>query len=106
MQRKGFLHVRQFSCCTDYQQTDFQKSNPNSISSNVSAIRYVQKILSLQDPSKTFLVRKIILGCHQSAPSKDSRLPYYRSHFCKDVKINGLFCKKKNNRILQKIQFC
>lgn len=48
----------------------------NSISHHVSPISYmyVHKILSLQDPSESFLVRKIIQGCHYSAPIKDSRL--------------------------------
>lgn len=49
--------------------------SPSSISSHVSAISYVHKILNLQDPAEAFLVKKILQGCHHSAPSKDSRLP-------------------------------
>lgn len=47
---------------------------PSSISTHVSAISYVHKILNLQDPAEAFLVRTILQGCHYSAPCKDSRL--------------------------------
>lgn len=46
-----------------------------SISSYVTAITYVHKILNLQDPPEAFLVKKIQQGCHHSAPCKDCRLP-------------------------------
>lgn len=49
--------------------------SPNSISTHVSAVSYVHKILGLSDTTNTFFVRKILQGCHHSAPNKDSRLP-------------------------------
>lgn len=49
--------------------------SPNSISTHISAVSYVHKILGLLDTTYTFLVRKILQGCHHSAPNKDSRLP-------------------------------
>lgn len=49
--------------------------SPNSISTHISAVSYVHKILGLSDTTNTFLVRKILQGCHYSAPNKDSRLP-------------------------------
>ncbi|XP_062605442.1 uncharacterized protein LOC134267234 [Saccostrea cucullata] len=49
--------------------------SPSSISSHISAISYLHKILGLSDPSDAFLVRKIMQGCHRSAPNKDTRLP-------------------------------
>lgn len=49
--------------------------SPNSIATHVSAISYVHKLLETTDPADTFLVKKIMQGCHHSAPSKDSRLP-------------------------------
>lgn len=49
--------------------------SPNSIATHVSAISYVHKLLGTTDPSDTFLVKKVMQGCHHSAPCKDSRLP-------------------------------
>lgn len=49
--------------------------SPNSIASHVSAISYIHKLLGAEDPSTTFLVKKVMQGCHHSAPCKDSRLP-------------------------------
>lgn len=49
--------------------------SPNSIATHISAISYVHKLLGSTDPAETFLVKKVMQGCHHSAPSKDSRLP-------------------------------
>ena len=49
--------------------------SPSSISSHISAISYVHKILGQSDPSDSFLVRKVVQGCHHSGLNKDSRLP-------------------------------
>ena len=49
--------------------------SPSSISSHVCAIGYLHKILVITDPTESFLVKKIIRGCHKLAPSKDTRLP-------------------------------
>lgn len=79
--------------------------SPNSISSHVSAISYVHKILSLQDPSETFLVRKIIQGCHHSAPSKDSRLPITGPILANRLKSMDLSVKNLSTRTLLKSIF-
>lgn len=79
--------------------------SPNSISSHVSAISYVHKILSLQDPSETFLVRKIIQGCHHSAPSKDSRLPITGPILANMLKSMDLSVKNLSTRTLLKSIF-
>nr|XP_022323326.1 uncharacterized protein LOC111124605 [Crassostrea virginica] len=46
--------------------------SPSSISSHISAISYVHKILGQSDPSDSFLVRKVVQGCHHFGPNKDS----------------------------------
>lgn len=66
---------------------------------------YVNKILSLQDPSETFLVRKIIQGCHHSAPSKDSRLPITGPILSNMLKSMDLSVKNLYTRILLKSIF-
>ncbi|XP_062593480.1 uncharacterized protein LOC134254963 isoform X1 [Saccostrea cucullata] len=79
--------------------------SPSSISSHVSAISYVHKILSVPDPAEAFLVRKILQGCYHSAPNKDSRLPITAPILLKLVK--GLSSSVQNlyTRILLKSVF-
>lgn len=52
---------------------------PSTILSHVSAISYVHKILNIDDPTATFIIRKILKGCEKLAPSVDSRLPITKS---------------------------
>ena len=47
----------------------------SSIASHLSAISYVHKILDLQDPTQTFITKKILKGCQASVPMRDTRLP-------------------------------
>ena len=47
----------------------------SSIASHMSAISYVHKILDLQDPTQTFITKKILKGCQASVPMRDTRLP-------------------------------
>ena len=49
--------------------------SPSSISSHISTISYIHKILGQSDPSDSFLIRKVVQGCHHSGPNKDSKLP-------------------------------
>ena len=54
----------------------FQKSySPSTISSHVSALSYVHKILGMPDPTTSFLVSKLLKGCRSLRQSHDSRLP-------------------------------
>ena len=48
---------------------------PKTISTYISAIGYIHKILSLPDPANSFLVSKLIAGAYRSRPSFDIRLP-------------------------------
>ncbi|XP_078327575.1 uncharacterized protein LOC144623177 [Crassostrea virginica] len=47
----------------------------SSIPSHLSAISYVHKILDLQDPTHTFITKKILKDCQASVPVRDTRLP-------------------------------
>lgn len=46
-----------------------------TISTYLSAIGYVHKMLSLVDPTQSFLIQKLIDGAHRIAPTVDSRMP-------------------------------
>ena len=48
---------------------------PKTISTYISAIGYIHKILNLPDPSNSFIVSKLIAGAHRTKPSFDLRLP-------------------------------
>lgn len=48
---------------------------PSSITSAVSAISFVHKIMGFTDPSDSALVRKILQGCKKLSSSQDMRLP-------------------------------
>lgn len=47
----------------------------SSIASHISALSYIHKLLEVNDPTQSFIVRKLLKGCHKLAPAKDSRLP-------------------------------
>lgn len=49
--------------------------SPSSFSSHTCAIVYIHKVPSIADPTESFLVKKVLRGCHQLAPSKDTRIP-------------------------------
>lgn len=54
----------------------FKKSfAPSTISTYLSAIAYVHNILELPDPTKSFLVDKIVTGTYRLSSTIDSRLP-------------------------------
>lgn len=72
--------------------------SPSSISSHVTTISYVHKILNLQDPPEAFLVKKIQQGCHHSAPCKDCRLPVtgpFLATWWEETYLNKKSCLKK-----------
>ena len=50
------------------------KYSPASVESNISAISYVHKLLMLEDPTHSFLIRKILKGCINIGGAKDTRL--------------------------------
>lgn len=50
--------------------------SPKSISTYVSAVAFVHKLLNNQDPSDSFLIRKMICGAYRIAPASDVRLPF------------------------------
>lgn len=52
-----------------------QEYAPGSILSIMSALSFVHKILSLPDPTDSFLVKKLLLGCRKLRGQKDARLP-------------------------------
>ena len=48
---------------------------PRTISTYISAIGFIHKILNVPDPSNSFLVSKLISGAYRVKPSFDIRLP-------------------------------
>ena len=52
-----------------------QKFAPSTIASHISAISYVHKIANVEDPSQSFLVKKVLKGTQNMSKSCDSRLP-------------------------------
>lgn len=48
---------------------------PKTISTYLSAISYIHKMLSLPDPTDSFLVKKLTAGAYRLRPSFDLRLP-------------------------------
>lgn len=54
----------------------FDKSySPSTITSHVSAISYIHKILGIFDPTSAFVVKKLLKGCNNLRKSHDTRLP-------------------------------
>ncbi|XP_062614099.1 uncharacterized protein LOC134275823 [Saccostrea cucullata] len=53
----------------------FQNLSASTITSHVSAISYVHKLCSVNDPTHHFVVRKILKGCQQLKTSPDTRMP-------------------------------
>lgn len=52
-----------------------RKSSPKTISTYLSAVAYIHKLLHNVDPTDSFLVRKLVAGCYRLNPSVDMRLP-------------------------------
>ena len=48
---------------------------PNSIQTNVAALGYYHNILGFPSPSRSFIVRKLLLGAKRIYPAQDQRLP-------------------------------
>lgn len=53
----------------------YHKFSPRTISTYLSAIAYVHKLLHRSDPTASFLVKKVVAGAYRLAPSMDMRLP-------------------------------
>jgi hypothetical protein len=52
-----------------------QGYSPATIASHLSAVAYYHKISGCQDPTDTFVVRKLIQGAKKLRPSSEGRLP-------------------------------
>jgi hypothetical protein len=60
----------------------FDKSySPSTITSHVSAISYIHKILGIFDPTSAFVVTKLLKGCNNLRKSHDTRLPITKQKF-------------------------
>ena len=53
----------------------FQNLSASTITSHISALSYVHKLCSGNDPTHHFVVRKILKGCQQLKKSPDTRMP-------------------------------
>ena len=56
-----------------------QGAAPSSISSTLSALSFVHKIKMLDDPTKAYVISKLIAGAKVLTPSSDVRLPITRN---------------------------
>ncbi|XP_033726605.1 uncharacterized protein LOC117316195 isoform X2 [Pecten maximus] len=52
-----------------------QDSSPKTISTYLSAVTYVYKLLYNMDPADSFLVKKLVSGAYRLTPTVDMRLP-------------------------------
>ena len=52
---------------------------PSTLTSHVSALSFVHKLLSVDDPGEQFIVKKMLQGCRKLNPKKDGRLPITKS---------------------------
>ena len=52
---------------------------PSTITSYMSAISFIHKLLNLADPTKQFLVQKMMLGVQKAQPRADTRLPIMKA---------------------------
>lgn len=48
---------------------------PSTITANISAISYFHKLMDVQDPTSSFLIRKILAGATKLSKSPDMRIP-------------------------------
>lgn len=53
--------------------------SPKTISVHLSAISFLHKMQNFTDPTKVFLVQKLVAGAYKLRPSADMRLPITRS---------------------------
>lgn len=74
----------------------------SSIASHISALSYVHKLLDVKDPTQSFIVRKLLKGCHKLAPSKDTRLPITKEILCKLLDATDFTVPQACNRLLLK----
>ena len=49
--------------------------SPRTISTYVAGVGFFHKVNGWEDPTRDFLVTKLLEGCHRDRPSVDSRLP-------------------------------
>lgn len=82
-----------------------QNLKPSTITSYVSAISYVHKILLLPDPTTVFIVRKILKGCENLTPSTDSRLPITKTLLHKLISILPSVFQQHYHQLLLKTLF-
>lgn len=77
----------------------------SSISSHVSAIGYVHKLNSFPDPTQTFLIKKMLSGCHKLLPSADTRLPITKEILVKILHALNHTVSVNINRVMLKTIF-
>ncbi|XP_048771145.2 integrase/recombinase xerD homolog [Ostrea edulis] len=87
----GFLFEKQYSS--------------SSIVSHISALSYVHKIVNMPDPTQTFIVRKLLKGCHKLLPSQDARLPITKNIMHKILAAIVFTVPQALNRVLLQALF-
>lgn len=79
-----------------------QNYQPSTISSYVSAISFVHKINFYEDPTDSFLIKKILKGAHNLRRSSDTRLPITKEILQKLVHALPFVIADFYNRIMLK----
>ena len=84
----------------------FEKQySSSSIASHVSALGFIHKILNLPDSNQTFIVRKLLRGCHKLLPAQDTRLPITKSIMQKILSAVTFTVPQFQNQILLQALF-
>ena len=78
--------------------------SPSTIVSHISAISYIHK-LDIQDPTTSFVIRKLLKGCNNLQPNRDCRLPITKDILIKILNSLNLCIPEHANRILLKAIF-
>lgn len=79
--------------------------SPATIATHVSALSYVHKLLNLEDMTHSFLIRKMLKGCHNVTGSSDTRLPITKEILYKIINALGFIIDDPHVRLLLRTIF-
>jgi len=108
---RNALGYSQDVCANSTQVAEFiawlslQNKSPATIAAYVSGISFWHKIQSQPDPTKTFLITKLISGLRRGNPTHDSRLPITGRILQKLIDILPTVTKSEYESIMYKTGF-
>ena len=76
-----------------------------TINTYVSAVEYFHNVMGFEDPTKDFLVSKLLEGCRRSNPSVDKREPISLSTLQKIVEVLPSICSSTFETLMFKAVF-